>query len=153
MKEYLCLIRQNEFQDWYLLCVRSTMYCISCGSLDTVKGAIRLIRKRYRTSFQLNEAIENLSEKSRPNPMVYASYKALYNEQQGKYDAILEEVLEEEYEKVREKRKMRKPIMKSKGKVEYKKPQVLTPPVKKATGCKKPTVVRKVKKSRSVEME
>ena len=111
MEEYLCIIRQDEDIDWYLLCVRETMYCISCGSLESIKRYIKTIKNRYHTAYGLSEALHNMSERAECNDFTFSTRKAIYDAQKGKYDHILNEVLETVYEKVREKRKVKIPVL------------------------------------------
>ena len=111
MEEYLCIIKQDEDIDWYLLCVRETLYCISCGSLESIKQSIKTIKNRYHTAYGLSEALHDMSEKAKCNDYTFSARKAVYDAQKGKYDHILNEVLETVYEKVREKRKVRIPIL------------------------------------------
>ena len=111
MEEYLCVIRQDEDIDWYLLCVRETMYCISCGSLESIKRFIKTIKNRYHTAYGLSEALHSMSERAKCNDFIFSARKAIYDAQNGKYDYILNEVLETVYEKVREKRKVRTPVL------------------------------------------
>ena len=107
MEEYLCVIRQDEDIDWYLLCVRETLYCISCGSLESIKHYIKTIKNRYHTAYGLSEALHSMSERAKCNDFTFSTRKAVYDAQKGKYDFILNEVLETVYEKIREKRKVR----------------------------------------------
>ena len=111
MEEYLCIIRQDEDIDWYLLCVRETLYCISCGPLESIKRYIKTIKNRYHTAYGLSEALHGMSERTKCNDYTFSVRKAVYDTQKGKYDFILNEVLETVYEKVREKRKVRIPIL------------------------------------------
>lgn len=111
MEEYLCIIRQDEDIDWYLLCVRETLYCISCGSLESIKRSIKTIKNRYHTAYGLSEALHNMSERAKCNDFTFSTRKSIYDAQKGKYDHILNEVLETVYEKVREKRKVRIPVL------------------------------------------
>lgn len=111
MEEYLCVIRQDEDIDWYLLCVRETMYCISCGSLESIKQSIKTIKNRYHTAYGLSEALHNMSERAKCNDFTFSARKSIYDAQHGKYDHILNEVLETVYEKVREKRKVKRPVL------------------------------------------
>ena len=111
MEEYLCVIRQDEDIDSYLLCVRETLYCISCGSLESIKRSIKTIKNRYHTAYGLSEALHNMSERAKCNDFTFSTRKAIYDAQKGKYDFILNEVLETVYEKVREKRKVRIPVL------------------------------------------
>lgn len=151
MENYLCLIRQDEHVDWFLLCVKETMFCIACGPLDNVLKSLRAIKRKYRTTHGLREALNSMSEPARPNPLTYQNYAALYEFQQGRYDHYVEEVMEEMYDEVREKRKPKKPmLMKSKEKVQEKKRPVMLPTKKKPSTVKK---VMKPMKSRRVEFE
>lgn len=137
MEEYLCIIRQDEDIDWYLLCVRETMYCISCGSLESIKQYIKTIKNRYHTAYGLSEALHNMSEMAKCNDFTFSTRKAIYDAQKGKYDFILNEVLETVYEKVREKRKVRIPVLaKKKAPVEKVTAVVNEPSVKE----KKPSI-------------
>ena len=137
MEEYLCVIRQDEDIDWYLLCVRETLYCISCGSLESIKRSIKTIKNRYHTAYGLSEALHDMSERAKCNDFTFSTRKAIYDAQHGKYDHILNEVLETVYEKVREKRKVRIPVLaKKKAPVERVTAVVEEPSVKE----KKPSI-------------
>lgn len=139
MEEYLCVIRQDEDIDWYLLCVRETLYCISCGSLESIKRCIKTIKNGYHTAYGLSEALHNMSERAKCNDYTFSTRKAIYDAQRGKYDFILNEVLETVYEKVREKRKVKIPVLaKKKTSVEKVTAVVKEPPVKE----KKPSIKR-----------
>lgn len=154
MENYLCLIRQDENVDWYMLCVKETMFCISCGPMDTIVENIRGIKKRYRTVYGLKEALSNMSEPARSNPFTRQTYTSLYREQKGKYDRILKEVMEGEYERIREKRKVKKPVLMKGVKEERpksKKEIVLTR--KEMAKVKKPIVMGRTKKAKQLDME
>lgn len=111
MEEYLCVIRQDEGVDWFMLCVRDSFFVIACGGKDTIIQSIKTIKKRYRTSYGLQEALMNMSEPARCNPFARQTYEALYKSQRGKYDYLLRDTLEGEYEKIREKHKPKKPLL------------------------------------------
>lgn len=139
MEEYLCVIRQDEDIDWYLLCVRETLYCISCGSLESIKQSIKTIKNRYHTAYGLSEALHSMSERAKCNDFTFTARKSIYDAQHGKYDHILNEVLETVYEKVREKRKVKIPVLaKKKTPVEKVTAVVNEPSVKE----KKPSIKR-----------
>lgn len=142
MEEFLCVIRQDDSVDWYLLCVKSTMFCMASGSRDSIIQSIRNIKKNYKSTYGLQEALANMSEQARPNDITYSVYSSLYKSQKGKYDFLLRDTLEEEYEKIREKRKPKKPLL-VKSHKEVKEPvkKVTLPSIK-----KKPTVTKKVMK-------
>lgn len=140
MENYLCIIKQDEGYDWYLLCVRSTFFCMACGNLHSIQKAIRNIKRKYKTVYGLEEALMNLSEPARCNPLTFETRKQVYNAQKGKYDYILSDIMHEEYERIREKKKPRKTL------ISKSLPTVVTPPVKKPTlptPKKKPVAVRK----------
>lgn len=111
MEEYLCVIRQDESVDWYMLCVRDSFFVISCGTKETIIQSIKTIKKRYRTVYGLKEALMNMSEPARCNIFTRQAYEALYKSQRGRYDYLLRDTLEGEYEKIREKRKPKKPLL------------------------------------------
>lgn len=150
MEEYLCVIRQDEGVDWYMLCVRNTFFCIASGPLKSIKESIREIRRRYRTVFGLQEALSNMSERITPSPATQAAYKAIYKAQEGKYDIILKEVMEGEYERIKEGRKVKPHTLVKKTKtLKLKKEK----PVETAAVVKKKPLVRKMRKAKPIEME
>lgn len=116
MDNYLCLIRQDEQVDWFLLCVKETMFCIACGSLDSVLNSLRRLKKEYHNVWGLSEALHSMSEKPLPNKMTYGVYKSLYDSQHGQYDHYVEEILSDEREKERERKKPKKPLLAKKHK-------------------------------------
>lgn len=141
MEEYLCVIRQDERVDWYMLCIRDSFFVLACGCKETIIKAIQTIKRRYRTTHGLREALMNMSEPARCNPMIRSTYESLYKYQKGKYDYLLRDTLEGEYQKIRDKRRPKKVTL-----VKRKEP---TPAPKKVTTpkiAKKPTVARKVMK-------
>lgn len=142
MEEYLCVIRQDESVDWYMLCVRDSYFVIACGCKETIIQSIKTIKKRYRTVYGLQEALMNMSEPARCNPFTRQTYESLYRFQKGKYDYILRDTLEGEYEKVREKRKPKKPLLVKK------RTQAGTTmkPVEAPTVVRKPTATKRVMK-------
>ena len=94
-----------------MLCVRDSYFVIACGPKETLIQSIKTIKKRYRTVYGLQEALMNMSEPARCNPFIRQTYEALYKFQKGKYDYLLRDTLEGEYEKIREKRKPKKPML------------------------------------------
>lgn len=142
MEEYLCVIRQDESVDWFMLCVRDSFFVIACGCKETIIQSIKTIKKRYRTVYGLKEALINMSEPARCNPFTRQTYESLYKSQKGKYDYLLRYTLEGEYEKIREKRKPKKPLLvkRSTPVVKPTKPTVTVPTIK------KPSVTKKVMK-------
>lgn len=111
MEEYLCVIRQDESIDWFMLCVRDSFFVVASGTKETVIQSIKTIKKRYRTVYGLKEALMYMSEPARCNLFTRQAYEALYKSQKGKYDYLLRDTLEGEYEKIREKRKPKKPVL------------------------------------------
>ena len=154
MEEYLCVIRQDENVDWYMLCVRDSYFVIACGTKETIIQSIKTIRKRYRSKYGLHEALMNMSEPARCNPFTRQAYEALYRSQKGKYDYLLRDTLEGEYEKIREKRKVKKPVLvkRDKARSTTKHTSVIpsTPPKAKVG---KPIVLGRTKKARKLDME
>lgn len=142
MEEYLCVIRQDESVDWFMLCVRDTYFVIACGCKENIIQSIKTIKKRYRTVYGLKEALMNMSEPARCNPFTRQAYEALYKFQKGKYDYLLRDTLEGEYEKIREKRKPKKPLLvKKKTQVEKTNKPVAVPKIQ-----KKPSITKRVMK-------
>lgn len=141
MEEFLCVIRQDESVDWYMLCIRSSFYVIACGCKETIIQSVKTLKKRYRTLYGLKEAIFNMSEPARCNPYARKTYEDLYKSQKGKYDYLLRDTLEGEYEKIREKRKPKKPVLVKKKPTMNK----VVSPVKKPTATK-PVVNKRVMK-------
>ena len=142
MEEYLCVVRQDDSVDWFLLCVRDSFYVISCGNRESIIRAIRALKKRYRTVFGLKQALSNMSTPAKCNQYARQIYEAVYEEQRGKYDFLLNDTLEEEYEKIREKRKPKKPILVKRKPVPTKAPSIRPT----AQASKRPSVSRKVMK-------
>lgn len=142
MEEYLCVIRQDESVDWFMLCVRDSFFVIACGCKETIIQSIKTIKKRYRTVYGLQEALMNMSEPARCNPFTRQTYGALYKFQKGKYDYLLRDTLEGEYEKIREKSKPKKPLLvkRSTPVVKSTKPKVA--PI----APKKPSIAKRVMK-------
>ena len=142
MEEYLCVIRQDESVDWFMLCVRNSFFVVACGCKETIIQSIKTIKKRYRTVYGLKEALMDMSEPARCNLFTRQAYEALYKSQRGRYDYLLRDTLEGEYEKIREKRKPKKPVL-----VKRSTPVVKpTKPVATPSAPKKPSMVKRVMK-------
>ena len=142
MEEYLCVIRQDESIDWFMLCVRDTFFVIACGCKENIIQSIKTIKKRYRTVYGLKEALMNMSEPARCNLFTRQAYEALYKSQRGRYDYLLRDTLEGEYEKIREKRKPKKPLLVKKNtQVEKTNKPVAVPKLQ-----KKPSITKRVMK-------
>ena len=142
MEEYLCVIRQDDSVDWYMLCVRDSFFVIACGCKENIIQSIKTIKKRYRTVYGLKEALMNMSDPARCNPFTRQAYEALYKSQRGKYDYLLRDTLEGEYEKIREKRKPKKPLLvNKKTQVEKTNKPVVVPKLQ-----KKPSITKRVMK-------
>ena len=152
MENYLCIIRQDEDQDWYLLCVRHSFFCMSAGPLHDVKQSIRNIKRRYKTVYGLEEALRNLSEPAKVAPNTFEVRKQVYNAQKGRYDHILSDIMKEEYARIKEKKKPKKSLVSKKApKLPAPAPQpvkkvTLPAPKKKPVGVKKPLKLMKAKK-------
>lgn len=142
MEEYLCVIRQDESVDWYMLCVRDSYFVIACGTKETIIQSIKTIKKRYRTVYGLQEALMNMSEPARCNPFTRQTYEALYKFQKGKYDYLLRDTLEGEYEKIREKRKPKKPMLVKRSTPVVKSTKPKVSPI----APKKPSIAKRVMK-------
>ena len=142
MEEYLCVIRQDDSVDWYMLCVRDSFFVIACGCKETIIQSIKTIKKRYRTVYGLQEALMNMSEPARCNPFTRQTYEALYKSQRGKYDYLLRDTLEGEYEKIREKRKPKKPLLVKRSTPVVKPTKTVVTP----SAPKKPSIAKKVMK-------
>lgn len=142
MEEYLCVIRQDDSVDWYMLCVRDSFFVVACGCKENIIQSIKTIKKRYRTVYGLKEALMNMSEPARCNLFTRQAYEALYKSQRGRYDYLLRDTLEGEYEKIREKRKPKKPLLvKKKTQVEKTNKPVAVPKLQ-----KKPSITKRVMK-------
>lgn len=142
MEEYLCVIRQDESVDWFMLCVRDSFFVVACGCKENIIQSIKTIKKRYRTVYGLKEALMNMSEPARCNLFTRQAYEALYKSQKGKYDYLLCDTLEGEYEKIREKRKPKKPLLVKKNtQVEKTNKPVAVPKLQ-----KKPSITKRVMK-------
>ena len=142
MEEYLCVIRQDESVDWFMLCVRDSFFVVACGCKENIIQSIKTIKKRYRTVYGLKEALMNMSEPARCNLFTRQAYEALYKSQKGKYDYLLRDTLEGEYEKIREKRKPKKPLLVKKNtQVEKTNKPVAVPKLQ-----KKPSITKRVMK-------
>ena len=142
MEEYLCVIRQDESVDWFMLCVRDSFFVVACGCKENIIQSIKIIKKRYRTVYGLKEALMNMSEPARCNIFTRQAYEALYKSQKGRYDYLLRDTLEGEYEKIREKRKPKKPLLvKKKTQVEKTNKPVAVPKLQ-----KKPSITKRVMK-------
>ena len=154
MEEYLCVIRQDESVDWFMLCVRDSFFVVACGCKENIIQSIKTIKKRYRTVYGLKEALMNMSEPARCNLFTRQAYEALYKSQRGKYDYLLRDTLEGEYEKIREKRKVKKPVLvkRDRARSTTKHTSVIhsTPPKAKVG---KPIVLGRTKKARKLDME
>lgn len=141
MEEYLCVIRQDESVDWFMLCIRDTYFVIACGPKTSIIQSIKTIKKRYRTVYGLKEALIGMSEPARCNYTTRRTYEALYKSQRGKYDCLLRDTLEGEYAKIREKRKPKKTVL-----VKREKAAAPAKPVSVPRLSKKPSVTRTVMK-------
>lgn len=142
MEEYLCVIRQDESVDWFMLCVRDSFFVVACGCKENIIQSIKTIKKRYRTVYGLKEALMNMSEPARCNHFTRQAYEALYRSQKGRYDYLLRDTLEGEYEKIREKRKPKKPLLVKKNtQVEKTNKPVAVPKLH-----KKPSITKRVMK-------
>lgn len=142
MEEYLCVIRQDESVDWFMLCVRDSFFVVACGCKETLIQSIKTIKKRYRTVYGLKEALMNMSEPARCNLFTRQAYEALYKSQRGKYDYLLRDTLEGEYEKIREKRKPKKPVLVKKNTPVVKPTKTVVIP----SAPKKPSIAKRVMK-------
>lgn len=142
MEEYLCVIRQDESVDWFMLCVRDSFFVVACGCKENIIQSIKTIKRRYRTVYGLKEALMNMSEPARCNIFTRQAYEALYKSQRGRYDYLLRDTLEGEYEKIREKRKPKKPLLVKKNtQVEKTNKPVTVPKLQ-----KKPSITKRVMK-------
>lgn len=142
MEEYLCVIRQDESVDWFMLCVRDSFFVVACGCKENIIQSIKTIKRRYRTVYGLKEALMNMSEPARCNIFTRQAYEALYKSQRGRYDYLLRDTLEGEYEKIREKRKPKKPLLVKKNtQVEKTNKPVAVPKLQ-----KKPSITKRVMK-------
>ena len=142
MEEYLCVIRQDESVDWFMLCVRDSFFVVACGCKETLIQSIKTIKKRYRTVYGLKEALMDMSEPARCNLFTRQAYEALYKSQRGKYDYLLRDTLEGEYEKIREKRKPKKPVLVKKNTPVVKPTKTVVIP----SAPKKPSIAKRVMK-------
>lgn len=101
--EYLCLVRQNEDDDWYMLCVNDeTMFVFSAGPLETIKNGIAIIKKRYGTAYAMSEAIHDMENP--PRKTLHSQVlRDVYEYQNHQYDGLLRQLLQETNPTVRHK--------------------------------------------------
>ena len=114
MDDLFILIRQDESRDWFLLLTRATYYGVACGTEETIRKAVRQIKRNYKSSELFWEALKMSDDAGAPNPQAKELYKQLYKIQKGKYDYIIKEALEEEYTAIRAKKKLHKKVLSSK---------------------------------------
>lgn len=90
MKDYLCLIRQDEHQDWYMLCVKDEFfYCVSAGPLELVLGSARNFLKKYGTPIELSTALHAMESWPHKQPLHSHTLEAVYEAQGHMYDKLL----------------------------------------------------------------
>ena len=111
MKDMFVLLRQDESIDWFLLCVKPTLFCIASGPLDLVLESLRKICKNYRVESNLREKMDSMTYGHAVPAAEFVIRKSLYKYCGDKYQHYIEETIEEHYEQVREHKKMKKPVL------------------------------------------
>lgn len=119
MKDTFYLIVKHEYErPWYMLVVRDTHFCISCGSnLDKIREVLKSCIKRDRTRERLLDSLSKLDCCGKVSPATFAQREDYYQNHGKDYDHLIRPVIEESVKEVQEEIRANKPINKVKARM------------------------------------
>jgi hypothetical protein len=124
----------NSCGEWYMLMVRKTHFCISCGGdlqrrLEVLKSTV----KDYRTEQRLLDALERLDCGGRVSPATFEQREEYFQEHSEDYEDLVKSIVLEALAEAREEDKANSPLRKAKARLQ------------KAGGAKTSTKTQEVK--------
>ena len=100
--------------DWYMLIVRDTHFCLSCGSdLDRIVTALRRCVKRTRTKERLMRELRGLECGGTISPATFDQREVWYREHGKDFFDLVHSTVEEALKEAREEDKENSPLRKT----------------------------------------
>lgn len=99
---------------WYMLLVRDTHFCISCGSdLDKILSSLRRCVKRNRTKERLLRELSGLDCGGRVSPATFAQREEYFRAHGEDYEDLVHSTVVEALNEAREEDKKNSPLRKT----------------------------------------
>lgn len=141
MKDYMCLVRQTEDKDWYMLCVKDEFfYCVSAGPLEMVLNSAQKLLKKWGTPDELSKALHDMESWPKKTPLHSEVLEQVYNAQNHEYDRLLRKALSEAVFNSEKAHKRLKLASKAKKSLKLPKPGKKPTPEKKKPSIVKPHI-------------
>lgn len=99
---------------WYMLCVRQSHYCISCGSdLDRILQSLKKNVKRNRRPERLMRELSGLDDGGKISPATFAQREEWYRAHGEDYADLVHSTVVEALHEAREEDKANSPLRKT----------------------------------------
>jgi len=103
---------------WYMLIVRKTHFCISCGSdLEKIKRVLKSCTKDYRTEQRLLDSLSGLDSGGRVSPATFEQREDYFREHGEDYEDLVHSIVLEALAEAREEDKANNPLRKTKSRL------------------------------------
>lgn len=119
MKDTFYMIVTHEHErPWYMLCVRDTHFCISCGmNLDRIREVLKSCIKRHRTRERLLDDLSKLECCGKVSPATFEQREDYYQKHWEENDHLIRDAIEEAVKEVVEEVRANKPFNKVKARM------------------------------------
>lgn len=99
---------------WYMLIVKDTHFCISCGSdLDRIVESLRRCVKRHKSKERLLRSLRGLDDGGRVSPATYEQREKWFQSHGEDYADLVHSTVVEALREVREEEKKNSPLRKT----------------------------------------
>lgn len=108
-------INYDEKREWYMLCIKDTHFCMSCGKdLDFILKKIGEFVKRYKTKERMLRTLSELESKGLVTPKVFQQREDYYKSHGEDFKDLIDSTVDEAIREVREEMRANNPYKKLK---------------------------------------
>lgn len=114
-------INYDDKREWYMLCLRETHFCMSCGKdLDFILKKVGEFVKRYKTKERMMRSLSELESKGLVTPKVFQQREDYYKSHGNDFSELLLTTVETALIEVRIEEKVNSPFNKTKKRIKKK---------------------------------
>ena len=116
---FYLMTTESSSGTWYMLMVRKTHFCLSCGSdLDTRLRCLKSTVKDFRTEQRMLEGLDRLDCGGRVSPATFEQREAYFHEHGKDYEDLVHSVVLEALKEALEEDKANSPLRKAKARLQ-----------------------------------